>query len=40
MLHKFQQPREMHEHASAAYELFGKVQDRKRQGMALHATSG
>eukprot|EP00913_Durusdinium_trenchii_P001421 g1315.t2 len=37
VLHKFQQPKEMHRYAKQAYELFGVVGDRKRQGMSLHA---
>ena len=39
VLHKFQQPQLMHKYAKEAYDLFGKVGDRKRQGMSLHATS-
>ncbi|CAE7702523.1 PAC1 [Symbiodinium pilosum] len=37
--HKFQEAESMHKYAKQAYELFGQVGDRKRQGMSLHATS-
>ncbi|CAJ1373033.1 unnamed protein product [Effrenium voratum] len=39
VLHKFQEPEEMHKFAKEAFQLFGKVSDRKRQGMSLHGTS-
>ncbi|CAE7405805.1 PAC1 [Symbiodinium necroappetens] len=37
--HKFQDSDNMQKYAKQAHELFGRVGDRKRQGMALHASS-